>query len=79
MERESTAEHFGAVAESRRAGLVRLLGTSGIEPRHLAKAEAQAIAPVVGVPNRYGPGDDQPATEELLRLCGEQDVDFVPI
>ncbi|MDX3575037.1 aldo/keto reductase [Streptomyces sp. ID05-47C] len=76
MEQDSIAEHFGALAELRQAGLVRHLGVSGIEPRHLA--EAQAIAPVVSVQNRYGLGDHQPAAEELLRLCGEQGIAFVP-
>ncbi|MEU0337830.1 aldo/keto reductase [Streptomyces bobili] len=76
MEQESIAEHFGALAELRQAGLVRHLGISGIEPRHLA--EAQTIAPVVSVQNRYGLGDHRPATEELLRLCGEQGIAFVP-
>ena len=76
MEQESIAEHFGALAELRQAGLVRHLGISGIEPRHLA--EAQAIAPVVSVQNRYGLGDHRSAAEELLRLCGEQGIAFVP-
>lgn len=76
MRQESIAEHFGALAELRTAGLVRRLGVSDVEPRHLA--EAQAIAPVVSVQNRYGFGHHAPATEELLRVCGEQGVAFVP-
>ncbi|MCI3273901.1 aldo/keto reductase [Streptomyces cylindrosporus] len=76
MRQESVAEHFGALAELREAGLVRHLGLSDIEPRHLA--EAQEIAPVVSVQNRYGLGDRAPATGEVLRLCGEQGIAFVP-
>ncbi|MEU9433366.1 aldo/keto reductase [Streptomyces sp. NPDC048252] len=76
MRQESVAEHFGALAELRAAGLIRHLGISDVEPRHLA--EAQAIAPVVSVQNRYGLGHHAPATEELLRVCGEQGVAFVP-
>lgn len=76
MRQESIAEHFGALAELREAGLIRHLGISDVEPRHLA--EAQAIAPVVSVQNRYGLGHHAPATEELLRVCGEQGVAFVP-
>jgi aryl-alcohol dehydrogenase-like predicted oxidoreductase len=76
MRQDSIAEHFGALADLREAGLVRHLGISDVEPRHLA--EAQAIAPVVSVQNRYGLGDRPPATEELLRLCGEQGIAFVP-
>lgn len=76
MRQESVAEHFGALADLRAAGLIRHLGISDVESRHLA--EAQAIAPVVSVQNRYGLGHRAPGTEELLRLCGEQDVAFVP-
>ncbi|MFF4805009.1 oxidoreductase [Streptomyces sp. NPDC001351] len=75
-EQDSIAEHFGALAELREAGLVRHLGISGVEPRHLA--EAQAIAPVVCVQNRYGLEHRDPATDEVLRLCGEQGIAFVP-
>ncbi len=49
MRQDSIAEHFGALAELREAGLVRHLGISVVEPRHLA--EAQAIAPGVCVQN----------------------------
>ncbi|WP_329213523.1 aldo/keto reductase [Streptomyces sp. NBC_01485] len=76
MRQESIAEHFGALAELREEGLIRHLGLSAVEPRHLA--EAQAIAPVVSVQNRYGLGDHDPAAEETLRLCGEQGIAFVP-
>ncbi|MFF4660893.1 aldo/keto reductase [Streptomyces sp. NPDC001381] len=76
MRQESIAEHFGALAALREAGLVRHLGISDVEPRHLA--EAQAIAPVVSVQNRYGLGDRAPATEELLALCRDQGIAFVP-
>ncbi|MGW5001443.1 aldo/keto reductase [Streptomyces hydrogenans] len=72
---DSLAERFGALAELREAGLVRHLGLSNIHAHHLA--EAQAIAPVVCVQNMYGIGAS-PEQEELLRLCGEQDVAFVP-
>ncbi|MGI5451976.1 aldo/keto reductase [Streptomyces sp. CA-249302] len=76
MRQESVTEHFGALAELRDAGLIRNLGLSDVESRHLA--EAQEIAPVVSVQNRYGLGDHAPATDEVLRLCGEQGIAFVP-
>ncbi|MFJ9536070.1 aldo/keto reductase [Streptomyces sp. NPDC101225] len=76
MRQESVAEHFGALADLREAGLVRHLGLSDVEPRHLA--EARAIAPVVSVENRYGLDSRAPATEELLRVCGEQGIAFAP-
>lgn len=76
MRQDSVAEHFGALAELREAGLIRHLGISAVEPRHLA--EAQAIAPVVSVQNRYALDRPDPEADELLRLCGEQGIAFVP-
>ncbi|GGW41126.1 oxidoreductase [Streptomyces lucensis JCM 4490] len=76
MGQDSIAEHFGALAELRRAGLVRHLGISAVEPRHLA--EALEIAPVVAVQNRYGLDGPYPEGAELLRLCGERGIAFVP-
>ncbi|MFF8731005.1 aldo/keto reductase [Streptomyces sp. NPDC015171] len=76
MRQDSIAEHFGALAELREAGLVRHLGISAVEPRHLA--EALAIAPVVSVQNRYALDRSDPAADEVLRLCGERGIAFVP-
>ncbi|MPY59006.1 oxidoreductase [Streptomyces spongiae] len=76
MRQDSIAEHFGALAELREAGLIRHLGVSDVEPRHLA--EAQAIAPVVCVQNKYGLGASASGSDEVLRLCGEQGIAFVP-
>ena len=72
---DSIAERFGALAELREAGLIRHLGLSNVRPEHLA--EAQAIAPVVCVQNRYGIATG-PAQDAFLRTCGEQGVAFVP-
>ncbi|GII04479.1 aldo/keto reductase [Planobispora takensis] len=71
----SIAEHFGALAGLREAGLVRHLGISNATPGHLA--EALAIAPVVCVQNPYGIGL-RSADHAFLRACGEQGVAFVP-
>ncbi|MCX5257491.1 aldo/keto reductase [Streptomyces canus] len=76
MRQDSVAEHFGALAELRDKGLIRHLGISDVEPRHLA--EAQAIAPVVSVQNRFGLDSRNRVTDELVRICGEQGVAFVP-
>ncbi|MGA5207552.1 oxidoreductase [Streptomyces variegatus] len=73
---DSVAEHFGALAELREAGLIRHLGISNVTCRHLA--EARAIAPVVCVQNRYALDHPDPGTDELLRVCGEQGIAFVP-
>ncbi|WP_247683787.1 aldo/keto reductase [Micromonospora sp. D93] len=72
---DSVAEHFGALAELRDAGLIRHLGLSNIRPHHLA--QAQAIAPVVCVQNTYGV-DTRRTQDQFVRTCGEQDVAFVP-
>ncbi|MET7991272.1 aldo/keto reductase [Amycolatopsis sp. NPDC005232] len=71
----SIAEHFGALAELREAGLIRELGISNVGPEHLT--EALAIAPVVCVQNQYGLTAVR-EDDELLRLCGEHGVAFVP-
>ncbi|GAA2237940.1 aldo/keto reductase [Streptomyces nogalater] len=76
MRQDSIAEHFGALAELRTAGLIRHLGISAVEPRHLA--EALRIAPVVSVQNRYSLDRTDPVGDELLRLCGEHGIAFVP-
>ncbi|WP_020118012.1 aldo/keto reductase [Streptomyces canus] len=76
MRQDSVAEHFGALAELRDKGLVRHLGISDVEPRHLV--EAQAIAPVVSVQNRFGLDSRDRATDEMVRICGEQGIAFVP-
>ncbi|MFK4104342.1 aldo/keto reductase [Streptomyces sp. NPDC019531] len=76
MRQDSVAEHFGALAELRDKGLIRHLGISDVEPRHLA--EAQAIAPVVSVQNRFGLDSRNRVTDEVLRICGEQGIAFVP-
>ncbi|MGW7467521.1 aldo/keto reductase [Streptomyces xantholiticus] len=74
-ENDSLAEHFGALAELRDAGLVRHLGVSHVRPQQLA--EAQAIAPVVCVQNPFGVGAS-PEHNAFLDACGEQGVAFVP-
>lgn len=76
MGEESIAEHFGALAELRDAGLIRHLGVSSVRPEHLA--EAQAIAPVVCVQNRYGLDHRRADDNGLLDRCGEQGIAFVP-
>ncbi len=70
------AERFGALADLRTKGLIRHLGLSNIRPHHLA--EAQEIAPVVCVQNPFGLGAASADQDELLRLCGEQGIAFVP-
>ncbi|MEU6449992.1 aldo/keto reductase [Streptomyces sp. NPDC046979] len=74
MGQEDISEHFGALAELRDAGLVRHLGISSARLEHLT--QAQAIAPVVCVQNRYG--IDMPSGEQMLRECAARGIAFVP-
>ena len=74
MRQESIAEHFGALAELREAGLIRHLGVSDVSVAQLA--EATAIAPVVCVQNRYSLDDR--THDPVLRACAEQGIAFVP-
>lgn len=70
---DSVAEHFGALAELRGAGLIRHLGVSGVTADDLATA--RAIAPVVCVQNAFSL--DRSA-DPLLASCGRQGIAFVP-
>ena len=72
---DSIAEHFGALAELRTAGLIRHLGISNARPSHLV--QAQAIAPVVCVQNSYGLAH-RAHQDDFVRACGEQGVAYVP-
>jgi pyridoxine 4-dehydrogenase len=70
----SIAEPFGALAELRQQGLIRHLGLSTVSADQLA--EAQSIAPVVCVQNRYNiarRGDDA-----LVDATARQGIGFVP-
>ena len=73
-EPESVAEHFGALAELREAGLIRHLGISNVLPEQLT--EAMAVAPVVCVQNQYGLTSRE--DDALVDLCGQHGIAFVP-
>ena len=72
---ENVSEHFGVLAELRARGLIRHLGLSNVRVEHLR--QAQRIAPVVAVQNRYSV-DFGRVNDELLALCGEEGIAFVP-
>ncbi|WP_320069797.1 aldo/keto reductase [Micromonospora sp. RTGN7] len=72
---ESVAEHLGALAELRDAGLIRHLGISNVRPHHLP--QALAVAPVVCVQNAYGLGF-RPRHDQFVRDCAAQGVAYVP-
>ena len=68
-------EHVAVLAELRDAGMIREIGLSNVLDQ---LAEAQRIAPVVCVQNRFGIDSRLPGTEEVLRACGERGLGFVP-
>jgi aryl-alcohol dehydrogenase-like predicted oxidoreductase len=70
----SIADHFGALADLRAAGLIRHLGVSNVSVGQLK--EATEIAPVVCVQNRFSL--DQREHDPVLRACAERDIAFVP-
>ncbi|MEU2026407.1 aldo/keto reductase [Streptomyces sp. NPDC016469] len=70
------SELFGALAELREEGLIRHLGLSNVWPEQIT--EARAIAPVVCVQNPYGIGERRAGSQEVLRMCGELGIAFVP-
>jgi pyridoxine 4-dehydrogenase len=74
MRQESIAEHFGALAELRDAGLIRHLGVSDVSVTQLQ--EALAIAPVACVQNRYSL--ELREHDPVLRACAERSIAFVP-
>ena len=74
MGQDSIAEHFGALAELRDAGLIRHLGVSDVTVPQLD--EARAIAPVVCVQNRFSL--DDPGHADVLAACRDRGIAFVP-
>ncbi|MFF0295365.1 aldo/keto reductase [Kitasatospora sp. NPDC004615] len=72
----SVAEHWGALAELREAGLIRHLGLSNVRPEHIR--EARKIAPVVCVQNSFGLDWRRAEDTGVLGLCAELGIAFVP-
>ncbi|MFI6544369.1 oxidoreductase [Streptomyces prunicolor] len=71
---ESIGEEFGALAELRKAGLIRHLGVSTVSADQLT--EAQAIAPVVTVQNLYNLANRE--DDALVERCAAEDIAFAP-
>jgi len=70
----SIAEPFTALAQLREEGLIRHLGLSTVSSEQLA--EAQAIAPVVCVQNRYNIAHRE--DDELIDSLARQGIAYVP-
>lgn len=76
MEKEpgSVADHVGALAELRDAGLIRAVGISNVTAEQLT--EAMAITEIVCVQNQYGLTNR--ADDDVLDLCAAHGIAFVP-
>jgi pyridoxine 4-dehydrogenase len=70
----SIAEPFAVLAELRQEGLIRQLGLSTVSPEQLA--EAQSIAPVVCVQNRYNIAHRE--DDDLIDSLARQGIAYVP-
>jgi pyridoxine 4-dehydrogenase len=71
---DPVGERFAALAQMRDEGLIRHLGLSAVRPQQVE--EASAIAPVACVQNSFSL--DLRRNAELLRVCGERGIAFVP-
>ncbi|GAA0548905.1 oxidoreductase [Paractinoplanes ferrugineus] len=72
--KDAIAERFAALADMRAEGLIRHLGLSTVSMEQLD--EASTVAPVVCVQNSFA--IDLPNNAEMLRVCGERGIAFVP-
>jgi aryl-alcohol dehydrogenase-like predicted oxidoreductase len=70
----SLAEPFTTLAQLRQEGLIRHLGVSTVSPKQLA--EAQSIAPVVCVQNRYNIAARE--DDDLIDSLARQGIAYVP-
>lgn len=75
VRQDSIAEHVGALADLRDAGLVRHVGLSNIGPEHLA--EALPITLVVCVQNRFGLAHRADERNGLLAECARRGIAYV--
>lgn len=69
---EPIADHFSALAELRRQGLIRHLGLSGASGNQLT--EAQTIAPVVAVQNLYNVAKRE--DDALVDRCAAENIAY---
>jgi len=68
------AESLGALVQLKDEGKIRHIGVSNVTEQQLR--DAQAIAPIVSVQNRYNPGDQ--ASDSIIDLCEQERMVFLP-
>jgi pyridoxine 4-dehydrogenase len=67
-------ESVGALAELQRAGKIRHVGLSNVDPRQLS--QARSVATIVSVQNRYNVADRH--SEGVLEACERDGIAFLP-
>lgn len=72
----NVADYIGALAELRDLGLIRHIGISNVGPE--AVAVALEVSPIVEVQNAFGVDNQSARQRELVRLCAEQQIAYVP-
>ncbi|MEM7614940.1 MAG: aldo/keto reductase [Pseudomonadota bacterium] len=71
------SESVAALEEMRQAGKIDLIGLSNVSRAQVE--EAQRIAPIAAVQNRYSPADERDdALEEMIDWLDAQGIAFVP-
>jgi pyridoxine 4-dehydrogenase len=68
------AESVGALAELKAEGKIRHIGVSNFDEAQLR--EAQRVAPIVSVQNRYNAGDR--SSDQMVDLCEQEELVFLP-
>ena len=68
------AESLGALAELKAEGKIRHIGVSNFDEAMLR--EAQRVAPIVSVQNRYNAGDR--SSDSMVDLCDQEALVFLP-
>jgi len=72
----NVADYIGALAELRDLGLIRHIGISNVGPE--AVAVALEVTPIVEVQNAFAVDSQSEHQRDLVRLCAEQQIAYVP-
>lgn len=67
---------MGALAKLREEGKIRQIGLSNVSVHEIQ--EAEKIAPIASVQNRWNPGDRSPEENGVLAYCTEKKITFLP-
>jgi aryl-alcohol dehydrogenase-like predicted oxidoreductase len=70
--RVPVSESVGALAQSQREGLIKMIGVSNVDVDELRTAQGEAQ--IVSVQNRFSVGDREP----LLEVCEREGLAFIP-